>query len=277
MVRITTKFLVALTVVTAASFALSRADNLTVSAQSPASVGLDPSLLATYQWRSIGPDRGGRSLAVAGAVGRLGAADLVRMLSLLADAEASIRRSATARLVVETLLLKWTLMDRVVDLEAVIAGMPAGRSAAPPGNLPPVARPIAPSSALSLPALLAEWPAILVAARERKPLLGEALAAATPSAVEKGAVRLTAGADHAVLVEGLKRQLGAVEELLAARFTGPIKVSVVIEDPSRASGERPQRITGEGLRAERLERLRRLDPALDTAADELDLEIVDEG
>jgi DNA polymerase-3 subunit gamma/tau len=215
--------------------------------------------------------------AVSGAVSRLVAADLVRMLSLLADAETSIRRSATARLVVETLLLKWTLMDRVVDLEAVIAGMPAGRPAVPPANLPPVKRPIAASSGLSLDALLAEWPAILVAARERKPLLGEALAAAMPTAVEQGAVRLSAGADHAVLVEGLRRQLGVVEELLAARFTGPIKVSVVIEDPARAAGDRPQRITGEGLRSERLERLRRLDPALDTAADELDLEIVDEG
>src|SRR5262245_25885921 len=35
------------------------------SAQAPGSVGADPSLLATYQWRNIGPDRGGRSLSVA--------------------------------------------------------------------------------------------------------------------------------------------------------------------------------------------------------------------
>ena len=42
----------------------------TAPAQAPTSVGLDPALVATYKWRSIGPDRGGRSLAVAGAVGR---------------------------------------------------------------------------------------------------------------------------------------------------------------------------------------------------------------
>ena len=41
-----------------------------VAAQSPGSVGLDPTLMATYKWRSIGPDRGGRSLAVAGALQR---------------------------------------------------------------------------------------------------------------------------------------------------------------------------------------------------------------
>src|SRR6185295_1584389 len=46
------------------------AANATVSAQSPGSVGLDPALMATFKWRSIGPDRGGRSLAVAGALQR---------------------------------------------------------------------------------------------------------------------------------------------------------------------------------------------------------------
>src|SRR5262245_5574988 len=38
--------------------------------QAPASVAADPALLATYQWRSIGPDRGGRSIAVTGVKGR---------------------------------------------------------------------------------------------------------------------------------------------------------------------------------------------------------------
>src|SRR5262245_14869758 len=38
--------------------------------QAPASVAADPALLATYQWRSIGPDRGGRSIAVSGVKGR---------------------------------------------------------------------------------------------------------------------------------------------------------------------------------------------------------------
>ena len=42
----------------------------TLGAQAQASVGLDPALLATYRWRSIGPDRGGRSIAVAGVKGQ---------------------------------------------------------------------------------------------------------------------------------------------------------------------------------------------------------------
>ncbi|MGE0864626.1 MAG: WD40/YVTN/BNR-like repeat-containing protein, partial [Vicinamibacterales bacterium] len=39
----------------------------TVAAQAPA---IEPSLLNAYRWRSIGPDRGGRSIAVSGVKGR---------------------------------------------------------------------------------------------------------------------------------------------------------------------------------------------------------------
>ncbi|HEX4915638.1 MAG TPA: hypothetical protein VFV51_16885, partial [Vicinamibacterales bacterium] len=40
---------------------------LDVTAQSQT---IDPVLLEAYRWRSIGPDRGGRSIAVAGVKGR---------------------------------------------------------------------------------------------------------------------------------------------------------------------------------------------------------------
>ena len=51
-------------------------------------------------------------------------ADTVRMLAMLSEAEAAIRRSASARLIVETLLLRWTLMDRVVEIEQMLKGGP---------------------------------------------------------------------------------------------------------------------------------------------------------
>src|SRR2546427_10301955 len=35
-----------------------------------APAGLDPALLASYKWRSVGPERGGRSIGIAGAKGR---------------------------------------------------------------------------------------------------------------------------------------------------------------------------------------------------------------
>lgn len=209
-------------------------------------------------------------------------ADIVRMLALLAEAEGSIRRSSSARLVVETLLLRWTLMDRVVEIEAMLAGgvtlseakrprVASLQSSAPNPQIPtPSPQP------LSLPALLAIWPEVIESATEKSRLLGQALTATTPVAAGNGEVRLSATADQAMLTEGVQRQIGLVEELLASRFTGPIRVRLVVEVPSGAA-ERPKRMTDEVLRAERLERLRRIDPALDTAANELDLEIVDEG
>jgi photosystem II stability/assembly factor-like uncharacterized protein len=47
-----------------------RTGGLTVDARAGQSAGADPALLKFYQWRSIGPDRGGRSIAVAGVKGR---------------------------------------------------------------------------------------------------------------------------------------------------------------------------------------------------------------
>jgi len=61
--------------------------------------------------------------------------DLVRMLKLLTEAEGSIRRTASPRLSVELLLLRWALLDRTVDLEALLGG-----------QLPPVAAPVAPAT-----------------------------------------------------------------------------------------------------------------------------------
>jgi hypothetical protein len=91
-------------------------------------------------------------------------------------------------------------------------------------------------------------------------------------------IRLSAHADQGMLIEGVRRQIGVVEELLGARFLEPVKVRLVVEDrPDDAPAGPPKRMTSEVLRAERLERIRRMDPALDTAANELDLEIVDEG
>ncbi|MEO8295813.1 MAG: DNA polymerase III subunit gamma/tau, partial [Gemmatimonadota bacterium] len=61
--------------------------------------------------------------------------DVLRMLKLLSDQEVGIRRSANPRLMVETLLLRWTMMDQVVSLQEALGSI--GTSSVPsPSRLP---------------------------------------------------------------------------------------------------------------------------------------------
>src|SRR3954470_6985387 len=41
-----------------------------LAAQAPSADALDPAMVTAFKWRSVGPDRGGRSIAVSGAKGR---------------------------------------------------------------------------------------------------------------------------------------------------------------------------------------------------------------
>ena len=66
-----------------------------------------------------------REALTAGA-SRFVAADLVRMLTALTDLEPHFRRSGQQQLLVETLLVRLALLDRTVDLEAVLRSLGGG-------------------------------------------------------------------------------------------------------------------------------------------------------
>jgi DNA polymerase-3 subunit gamma/tau len=94
---------------------------------------------------------------------RIAPADLLRMMQLLVEVEPRFRKSGQQRMLLETLLVRFALMDRTVSLEDVLRGLggggggsasPASRSATPNGapnttpNVPrvpnaPVARDVA--------------------------------------------------------------------------------------------------------------------------------------
>ena len=231
--------------------------------------------------------------------------DILRMLKVMADQEQGIRRSANPRLQVETLLLRWTLMDQVVDLEQVLAtlgGIPPVSSprpvatpprtetppvlkdsapAAPP--LPPEApeavapaRPIA-AIPFSVPALEIAWATIVADARKESPFLGEALGAARPIEALAPKVTIELLDPNPVIAERLARQREVVQSLLSRHLGAPVQLALgsAAPNPEENAPERPRRMSDAGARAERLKTLRKKDPALDTAADELDLEIVD--
>ncbi len=233
---------------------------------------------------------------VARAAGAHASEDVVRMLKLLGEAEPALRRSANPRLVLETLLLRWAMMDRAADLKALLegrapagAGEPAPYTSPPRATIPPPqspagnAPPPAGTPVFSVPwtdeAIRAAWPDIVETARRQGRFLGQALDHAAPRPVGPGTLELVFGPDQAVAREGIERQLAAVTTIVSARLGQA--VAVTLADPARAPGggtpSRPGRLTVEEIRRERLGELRRRDPALDAAADALDLEMVDDG
>ena len=211
---------------------------------------------------------------------QLSSGDVLRMLKLLADNETAVRRSGNPRLVVETLLLRWAMLDRIVDLEQVIGG---GGTAAPKSGRPPagpeasaVPSPLPLAIEFSVPSLRAAWPALVAAVRERKPFLGEAVATAEPADAEPPWLTVRLPESAGLFVQPLQEQAGLVEEIVGRAVGQPVRLRVVSgSSPDAGTPAAPRRMSEASIRADRLTNLRAKDPALDTAADALDLEIVE--
>ncbi len=251
---------------------------------------------------------GTQRVAVTLASEQLAAGDVLRMLGLLSQVETSIRRSANPRLVVETLLLRWALMDRTVDLELVLSGVGSPGLRAAPASAPapirtprpetpvPVARgasavpssptPVARSNdvpptrpagvgAFTLESIAGAWPGIVVRAKDTSPLLATVLEHLRPVGLVGNQVSVVAdeGAGH--MVEGAKRQLGALEDLVSSVLGQTVVISVQETGVVAPTQEKSKRLSEKDLRAEKLREFRAMDATLDAAADALDLEIVD--
>ena len=241
---------------------------------------------------------------------RLAPEDAVRMLRLLVENEGAVRRSGNPRLAVETLLLRWAMMDRAVDLEKVLAGgepvarrsdgqpegrtvrrsegQPASRSDEPPvqpSDRPtaqppdrPVPLTIQPSDRpvpFTLVGVQSIWPDVVELGKQESLFLGQALGACQVSSVDVPRIRVVIPPEQGVLGGALEKGRARLEQYLAARLGGPVMLELQ-SGPVAPAGERPKRMSPSSLRSERLKAIRSIDPALDAAADELDLEIVDE-
>jgi hypothetical protein len=141
-------------------------------------------------------------------------------------------------------------------------------------GLPASARASGSPVAFTLEGVRAAWPSIVAAVREESRFLGEALAGTTPAAVAPPDLTIAMREPNPLLHERLEQQATAVERVVAARVGGPVRLRISVaaepdaEPPSR-------RMSESGIRAARLKGLRERDPALDVAADELDLEILE--
>jgi DNA polymerase III subunit gamma/tau len=283
--------------------------------------GAAEALRAVLQLQLGGTPEGmteGLRLALDRVRGRLPAGDVLRMLKLFTETEANIRRSGSPRLVIETLLLRWALMDRTVDLEAVLGGgspdpgatrggtsgvprlkdltqsgetiRPAPRRGPEAGSVPSTSSapsasfaPSAPSalsapSAVSAPftfeGLTGAWPDLVAGAREASRFLGEAMAGATLVSVVPPLVHLAPAEGNAIQAESLERQLLVIEGLISRAVSAQVRVSLAAPSVPGPS-PRSRRLSEAESRAERLRMLRAKDPALEAAAEGLDLEALE--
>ena len=225
------------------------------------------------------------------------AADLARMLAMASELEVdgSLRRSGNPRLLVEMLLLRFTYLDRTVDLEELLRAVgggappegplggapprasagesPGADSEASPGA-PAMARPLAGGSGRpTTPQVdVAQAWLRMLAAGGWPAEMDRFLRTATVSEGAGGEVRvrLPAGpgldrlreATHrGKLAAGLSRELGR-------------DASVALE-AAEAPAEGTARVTLESVREGRLRELLAKEPALERAVTELDLELLD--
>ncbi|HET9387589.1 MAG TPA: DNA polymerase III subunit gamma/tau [Gemmatimonadales bacterium] len=224
---------------------------------------------------------------VRGYAPQLPPADLVRLLTILADSEERLSRSANQRILVEVLLLRWAMLDRTVELSEVIDALKSGKgdagsgkgtaptpSAAPAGPIPLPASPVPSGQKLepTLDNVRSAWPNVVADARSKTPLLGSLLAEAEVIAVEGRTVSIRPG--HAVHAEGLERQRETIAQSLG-RFVSEAPRVKVVAGGSSAPTPPPGRLTEQGATAERLKSLRAKDPTLSAAVDALDLELLE--
>ncbi len=181
------------------------------------------------------------------------AGDLLRVLQLMADVEARLRRSGQPQLVFETLLVRLALLDRTVSLEEVLAGLgdaPARTVSAPRGAAPVAARSavveaprVAPSAAKwAQPAPTASLDAPPAPAVDRAARWGAPSAEPpTPTAAAPAVTRATDGVP-ASTVPDLHRVVGewdAVTHALKAQGRGMLAAML--------SRVQPTAVTASGL------------------------------
>ena len=198
--------------------------------------------------------------------------DLLRMLHAITELEQQFRKSVQQQLLVETLLLRFALLDRTVELEAVLRelGGGGGSTSARPSNPPPRPAPTAPPAST----LEGRWGDVVARLRGPSPMLAAALDHARPVTMSaEGDLTLRLDEPNEVFqrkIEGGRDQiLGAVREVFGVGKG--VRLALAAEAPPP-----PRRLTQETLKTEEVARLRRSDSLLGAAIDALDLELMDE-
>jgi DNA polymerase-3 subunit gamma/tau len=243
----------------------------------------------------------------------LGPGDLLRILRSLEEAEEIIKRGQAPRLSLEMLLVRWAMMDRTVEIAELLrgAGSPepgAARSVSVPSTAAVAQAPAGPTPDSRLPpsllaagAVRGAWPGILDALRaDKKMIAAEMLSETEVAAVQGNVIVLRPQAGHSLGADSIERYKAAIETAASRVLGHAVRVGVELSElpaavaPYRPTAQPaepanipvaelppptprlpPQRVTVSGAKAERAKALRGKDPALDSAMDALDLELLD--
>jgi DNA polymerase-3 subunit gamma/tau len=237
---------------------------------------------------------------------RFTAADLLRMLGAIAEIEPHYRKSSQQQLLLETLLVRFALLDRTVELEDLLRGIgdgggtreaapassrrapepprPSPRRAEPAVVPPPLAdapRPVpkpSPRAALDLNVLCERWGEVIDRVRAGgRPMLVSALEHALPVAVSaQGTITVQLEQPNEIFEKAIESGASDVLAAVTSTFDGATKLLVRrVEQPAIAPTDVPKRLTEDQARRERAQMLRKKDPALDAAIEELDLELLE--
>ena len=125
---------------------------------------------------------------------------------------------------------------------------------------------------LDLNALVGEWDDVVAAVRRERPIVGTLLEHAMPSGVSASGV-VTLQVEDSGSFEGLAAKARDLSVSLAVYVPGLTRVQLLPPDtPQRAGG--PQRMTAESVKSDTLLAIRKRDPLLAAAIDELDLDLI---
>ena len=242
--------------------------------------------------------------------GRFSPPDLLRMLHIAVELEPHFRRSAQQQLLFETVLVRFALLDRTVDLEDVLRGLPAGGSGGAPER--PIALPIAPAAPprlrdvqrvaevprevvpaavladappptaavlqpIDLNRLAGRWDDVVEAVRSSgRGLVASSLAKATPVAVANGVVTVHVASD--ALQAAIESGADAILAAMRTMFSGVQRIAASRPETAAAlarSAGAAKRMTEGDVIASRVAMLRKGAPPLDAAFDTLDLRLVE--
>ncbi|MGH7458023.1 MAG: DNA polymerase III subunit gamma/tau [Longimicrobiaceae bacterium] len=210
------------------------------------------------------------------AAGRFATGDLLSMLSRVAelDADGRFRKSSQQRVLIELLLLRFSYLESVADLEALMqAAGEAREQSASEGTAPPPD----PHSGPEPPApatLERAWEEVLEQKDALPPGSSAFLRAARVRTSKEGEVVVEVPAGSPLLerlaAPAPRRQLA---EALGQRLCQRLSLRV---EPAESKPEVPARITAESAKGDRLERLTSEEPLLKEVVQAWDLELVDE-